>query len=161
MGSSPLSGDYGVGLPPLGGGGGLPCDFGTCGGPSINPYSTDPVAAPAASPYDYVIQTFVAWPFLPNPANNAMPSTLVIRQGNGRFKPNVPPLWGFCSAYRDGTGAGEALYQICMRTGNNEWSNCVRGMLLNQYTPNPNPFQLVWYLGPDHAYDFATCAVGR
>ena len=30
MGSGPLSGDYGVGLPPLSGSGGLPCDFGTC-----------------------------------------------------------------------------------------------------------------------------------
>ena len=31
MGSGPLSGDYGVGLPPLGSASGPPCDFGTCG----------------------------------------------------------------------------------------------------------------------------------
>jgi hypothetical protein len=26
---------------------------------------------------------------------------------------------------------------------------------------SPNPFQLLWYLVPDHPYDFATCAAGR
>lgn len=66
LGDGPLSGDYGVGLPPPGGAGGPPCDFGTCAGPTTNPYTTNPVAAPAGSSYDYVMQTFVAWPFLPN-----------------------------------------------------------------------------------------------
>jgi RHS repeat-associated protein len=42
IGSGPLSGDYGVGLPPLGPAGGLPCDFGTCGSgmPDANGYAT-------------------------------------------------------------------------------------------------------------------------
>ena len=51
------------------------------------------------------------------------------------------------------------MYHLCMSFPNGPWSNCVRGNLLNQWTPNPNPFQLVWYLGPDHAYDFASCAL--
>ena len=92
-------------------------------------------------------------------ANNGTPTTPVVQQDNGKSKPNVPPEWGFCSAYRDGTGAGDAMYHLCMSFPNGPWYNCVRGNLLNQWTPNPNPFQLVWYLGPDHAYDFATCAL--
>jgi RHS repeat-associated protein len=94
-------------------------------------------------------------------ANNGTPNpnTPVVQQDNGKSKPNVPPEWGFCSGYRDGTGAGDAMYHLCMSFPNGPWSNCVRGKLLNQWTPNPNPFQLVWYLGPDHAYDFATCAI--
>jgi hypothetical protein len=90
----------------------------------------------------------------------------VIKPASGKFTPSAPAVWGFCSAYRDGTGAGETLYQICMHTptGNmvfGEWGDCMRGKLLTQWTPNPNPFQLVVYLVPDHAVDAATCAVGR
>jgi RHS repeat-associated protein len=101
-------------------------------------------------------------PFVPvfTPSGPA-PNKTTIQAANGTFKPNVPPKWDYCSSYRDGTGGGEMLYQICVNTPNGPWPNCVRGMLLNQWTPNPNPFQLVWYLGPDHAYDFTTCAVGK
>jgi hypothetical protein len=80
----------------------------------------------------------------------------VIGPAGDEFFPDVPPAWDYCSAYRDGTGAGEALYQICMNTPNGPWSNCVRGSLLNQWTPNPNPFQLGWYLGA-HLYYWPTC----
>ena len=51
MGSGPLSGDYGVGLPPLSGGGGLPCEFGDCAtwpGPFGNGYSNP--AGPTITP---------------------------------------------------------------------------------------------------------------
>jgi RHS repeat-associated protein len=89
------------------------------------------------------------------------PNNATIGPANPNSKPNVPPDPAFCGGYRDGTGAGDALYHLCMNFPNNPWSNCVRGNLLNQYTPNPTPFQLVWYLGPDHAYDFATCAGGN
>ncbi|HET9304899.1 MAG TPA: RHS repeat-associated core domain-containing protein, partial [Candidatus Sulfotelmatobacter sp.] len=92
-------------------------------------------------------------------ANDGTHTTPVIGPDKGKSKPNVPPEWGFCSGYRDGTGAGDAMYHLCMSFPNGPWSNCVRGKLLNQWTPNSNPFQLVWYLGPDHAYDFATCAM--
>jgi hypothetical protein len=85
----------------------------------------------------------------------------MVGPANPNDKPNVPPTPGFCSTYRDGTGAGDALYNLCMGFPNNPWSNCVRGKLLNQYPRNPNPFQLLWYLVPDHPYDFATCAAGR
>jgi RHS repeat-associated protein len=91
------------------------------------------------------------------PANNGTPTTPVIQQVNGKFKPNVPPEWGFCGKYRDGSGGGSALYQICMNTPNSPWGNCVRGTLLNQYTPNPNPPELFVYLFVDHPVDFASC----
>jgi RHS repeat-associated protein len=100
-------------------------------------------------------------PTSPNAANNGTPTTPVVQKDNGKSIPNVPPEWGFCSGYRDGSGAGDAMYHLCMSFPNGPWSNCVRGKLLNQWTPNPNPFQLVWYLGPDHTYDFATCAAGK
>lgn len=90
-------------------------------------------------------------------ANNGTPTTPVIQQANGKFKPNVPPEWGFCGKYRDGSGGGSALYQICMNTPNSPWGNCVRGTLLNQYTPNPNPPELFVYLFVDHPVDFASC----
>ena len=50
MGSGPLSGDYGVGLPPLSGGGGLPCDFGTCSGVNVPGSNGFAPAAAAAVP---------------------------------------------------------------------------------------------------------------
>jgi hypothetical protein len=90
-------------------------------------------------------------------ANNGTPTTPVIQQANGKFKPNVPPEWGFCGKYRDGSGGGSALYQICMSTPSSPWGNCVRGTLLNQYTPNPNPPELFVYLFVDHPIDFASC----
>ncbi|HYM77099.1 MAG TPA: hypothetical protein VE377_14090 [Candidatus Dormibacteraeota bacterium] len=93
----------------------------------------------------------------PLAANNGTPTTPVIQQANGKFKPNVPPEWGFCGKYRDGSGGGSALYQICMNTPNSPWGNCVRGTLLNQYTPNPNPPELFVYLFVDHPVDFASC----
>jgi len=93
-------------------------------------------------------------------ANNGTPTALVVLRDNGKSIPNVPPDWRFCSAYRDGTGAGDALYHLCMAFPNGPVSNCMRGKLLNQYTPNPNPLQLVWYLFPDHGYDLVTCAAG-
>jgi hypothetical protein len=89
---------------------------------------------------------------------NIAPSTAIsqtpqVGPANPKTIPNVPPHPQFCSAYRDGSGAGEALYNLCMGFPNNPWSNCVRGKLLNQYPRNPNPFQLLWYLVPDHPYD--------
>jgi hypothetical protein len=89
-----------------------------------------------------------------NAANNGTPT---IQKDNGKSVPNVPPVWGFCSKYRDGSGGGSALYQICMNTPNSPWGNCVRGTLLNQYTPNPNPPELFVYLFVDHPIDFASC----
>lgn len=41
LGSGPLSGDYGFGLPPPGPAGGLPCDFPPCGGPMISSFVSD------------------------------------------------------------------------------------------------------------------------
>ena len=80
-------------------------------------------------------------------ANNGTPSvTPVVQRDNGKSKPNVPPEWGFCSGYRDGTGAGDAMYHLCMSFPNGPWSNCVRGNLLNQWTPNGNPLDLSIYL---------------
>jgi hypothetical protein len=89
------------------------------------------------------------------------PNNASIGPADPKSIPNVPPDPAFCGDYRDGTGAGDALYHLCMNFPNGPWSNCVRGKLLNQYTRNPNPLQLVWYFGPDHAYDSATCAAGR
>jgi RHS repeat-associated protein len=74
-------------------------------------------------------------------------------------KPNASPGWGTCSSYRDGTGAGDILYQICMNTPNNPWSNCVRGTLVDQYVPHGNPLQLAVYLFIDHPKDFVNCAI--
>lgn len=71
----------------------------------------------------------------------------------------MPPDPAFCGQYSaDGTGAGEILNNLCMAFPNNPWSNCVRGKLLNQYTPNGNPLNLSIYLFWDHPSDFATCA---
>ena len=89
-------------------------------------------------------------------ANNGTPT---IGPDNGKSKPNVPPEWGFCSGYRDGTGAGDAMYHLCMSFPNGPWSNCVRGKLLNQWTPNGNPLDLSIYLFWDHPKDFAACAM--
>jgi hypothetical protein len=91
------------------------------------------------------------------PANNGTSTTLVVGPNNGKSKPNVPPDTRFCSAYRDGTGAGDILYGICMGFPNGPWSNCVRGELLNQFVPNGNPVQLFNYLVVDHPLDFANC----
>ena len=73
MGSGPLSGDYGPGLPPLSGGGGLPCEFGECAtwprpfgngysnpaGPTITPGGV----GPGGQPVDFTISlTVQAYP---------------------------------------------------------------------------------------------------
>ncbi len=73
-------------------------------------------------------------------------------------KPNVPPDWDDCKKYRDGSGAGDSLYQLCMKFPDNPWSNCVRGRLLQQYVPNGSPLDLSKYLFWDHPLDFASCA---
>ena len=92
-------------------------------------------------------------------ANNATNNGTTIGPANPKDKPNVPPTWDYCKSYRDGTGAGSALYNLCMSFPNNPWSNCVRGKLLNQYVPNGNPLDLSIYLVWDHPKDFATCAL--
>jgi hypothetical protein len=95
-------------------------------------------------------------------ANNGTPTTPVIGPDNGKSIPNVPAEWGFCNKYRDGSGAGSVLYNICMNFPNfpsQKWAGCVRGKLLNQYTPNGNPIELTWYLFVDHPVDFVTCPV--
>src|SRR5262249_10353553 len=56
--------------------------------------------------------------------------------------PNVPPSTDACSYYLDGTGAGVVVHSICLHTGDNSWSNCVRGGLMQQWIPRSNPFQL-------------------
>jgi RHS repeat-associated protein len=92
------------------------------------------------------------------PANNSTPPiTPVVQRDNGKSKPNVPPEWGFCSAYRDGSGGGSAMYNLCMGFPNGPWSNCVRGKLLNQYVRNGNPAELFVYVFVDHPIDFASC----
>jgi len=88
-----------------------------------------------------------------SPSNNGP----TIGPANPNDKPNVPPTWSYCSAYRDGTGAGDALYHLCMNFPDGPWSNCVRGKLLKQYVPNGNPLQLGYYLFLDHPIDFAAC----
>ena len=67
--------------------------------------------------------------------SNSISQTPQIGPANPNDKPNVPPTPGFCSTYRDGTGAGDALYNLCMGFPNNPWSNCVRGKLLNRIRP--------------------------
>lgn len=37
----------------------------------------------------------------------------------------------------------------------NPWADCVRGNLLNQYTPDSDPAQLFNYVVVDHLADFA------
>jgi len=65
-----------------------------------------------------------------------------------------------CSAYLDGTGAGQILFNLCSKVfPNGAWSNCVRGKLLNQYVRNGNPLDLSIYLFWDHPKDFASCLV--
>ena len=69
MGSGPLSGDYGVGLPPLGSCGGLPCEFGNCStsqGPFGNGYTNVPGPTitpggigPDGQPVDFTISLIV------------------------------------------------------------------------------------------------------
>jgi len=74
-------------------------------------------------------------------------------------KPDTPATWDSCKFYRDGTGAGETLYQICKTTPNGAWWNCVRGGLLSQFTPNDNLLDLTTrYLVVDHSYYFGWCA---
>lgn len=81
---------------------------------------------------------------------------------NPKNIPNVPAQSQFCSAYRDGTGAGDALYQICMNFPNipsQKWASCVRGKLMSQYVRNGNPIDLSWYLLVNHPVDFLSCPV--
>lgn len=71
--------------------------------------------------------------------------------------PDVPPDPAFCGTYRDGTGAGDILYNICMGFPNfpsQKWNHCVRGKLMNQYVRNGNPLDLTWYLFVDHPADY-------
>jgi len=96
------------------------------------------------------------------PANNGPSVIPVVQRDNGKSIPNVPPEWGFCSKYRDGSGGGSALYDICMNSPNfpsQKWAGCVRGKLLNKYVPNGNPLDLTWYLFVDHPVDFLTCPI--
>ena len=93
-------------------------------------------------------------------ANNGTPTTPVIQQNNGKSIPNVPPDKGFCSTYRDGTGAGDILYGLCMGFPNSPKSNCMRGMLLQQFVPNDNPPDLIFRYGfYDHGKDFVSCVL--
>lgn len=93
-----------------------------------------------------------------------MPQTQTPTIGPSNQK-GTPPDPFACSAYLDGTGAGEILDGLCMHllpwNPNSPWSDCVRGKLLQQYPGDPGSFQFWWYLGPDHAYDFGTCLAGR
>ena len=76
--------------------------------------------------------------------------------------PSVLPSWDNCSFYRDGTGAGEILYQICRNTPDKPWADCVRGKLLQQFVPNDDPLHEIFIYGAwDHSKDFITCAAGR
>jgi hypothetical protein len=83
------------------------------------------------------------------------PSQLGMGPGPNGFAAN--PLG--CSPYLDGTGAGRILFNICMNAPNNQWGQCVRGKLAQQYIPNGNPLELSIYLFWDHPKDFATCAI--
>jgi RHS repeat-associated protein len=100
-------------------------------------------------------------PLWPSP----IPSGLILEPSSSLFAPDVPAASAWCSAYRDGTGAGAILYQICMntpsgRTGVGRWGNCVRGNLLREYVPNDNPADLIFRYGAwDHFYYFTACAV--
>jgi len=71
--------------------------------------------------------------------------------------PNVPPSTDACSYYLDGTGAGVVVHSICLHTGDNSWSNCVRGGLMQQWIPRSNPFQLGRYL-VEHVPTFVGCS---
>lgn len=94
-------------------------------------------------------------------AQNQPPSSIPTVQRAPK-RPNIPPSQQACSLYRDGSGAGSALYNICMNFPNfpsQKWAGCVRGNLLNQYVPNGNPLDLTWYLFVDHPVDFLTCPI--
>jgi len=119
--------------------------------------ATETITPDATTFYSYGQPASGGW--LSGVANNGPSVTPVVQRENGKSKPNVPPEWGFCSGYRDGTGAGDAMYHLCMSFPNGPWSNCVRGNLLNQWTPNGNPLDLSIYLFWDHPKDFATCAM--
>jgi RHS repeat-associated protein len=94
--------------------------------------------------------------------NNTVSQTPILKANDGKSIPNVPAQAQYCSAYRDGTGAGDALYQICMNFPNipsQKWASCVRGKLMGQYVRNGNPIDLSWYLLVNHPVDFLTCPV--
>jgi RHS repeat-associated protein len=100
-------------------------------------------------------------PTLPDcvPNEPPPPRPPLLQRDNGVTIPNVPPGWSFCKDYRDdGSGAGEVLYHLCNGFPDNPWSNCTRGLLLDQYVKGGNPAELSMYLVVDHLKDFAYCA---
>jgi hypothetical protein len=128
--------------------GGTGCDFGSCGtAPGFIGCGNG--GCPTFGTYIDYLQ----WLLLLSGPNVFIDQRITPRG----MTPSVPPNSGSCSRYQDGTSAGVGLYLLCMKFPDGRWSDCVRGKLLNQYPPNPSPFQLVWYLGPDHAADFTTC----
>jgi hypothetical protein len=68
LGSGLLSGDFGPLGFPSGGGWGLPCDWGTCGGASPNAYVTDVMVSEG----QFKMVADVWWPFLPEPGQNPL-----------------------------------------------------------------------------------------
>ena len=101
MGSGPLSGDYGVGLPPLGGGGGLPCDFGTCGGPAVNSFVSDNVRLMGGQ---FWMFADVAWPFLGPPSDPGMRALW----NAGRMSAPVASPWALVAWYGGSAAAAIA-----------------------------------------------------
>jgi RHS repeat-associated protein len=124
------------------------------------PPAPDPQTFPTVVPQPIMIATQPNPPLQPKKPEPKKPSPNKVHViGPGKSKPNVPPDRDFCSIYRDGTGAGDALYQICMHTPDSEWGNCVRGNLMQQFTPRDNPADLIFrYVLFDHPKDFAACA---
>lgn len=97
-----------------------------------------------------------------NPCATNLSSCVSDQNGEPQIGPGqagIPPDPLACSTYLDGTGAGSALYHLCMAFPDGQWSNCVRDKLLNQYVANGNPLDLAIYLVWDHPKDFATCAI--
>ena len=126
-------------------------------GPAVTPIFTPQGPCPNGSTVPCSDASFGDGPSKP-----AEPTTSVVQQDNGKSIPSVPADRGFCNKYRDGSGAGGTLYNVCMNFPNvpsQNWAACVRGKLLNQYVPNGNPVQLSWYLFVDHPVDFLTCPI--
>ncbi len=73
---------------------------------------------------------FVA-PVYPIPPT-CLPGTVPI------YPSGVGPSKKTCDPYRCGCGrAGRALYEICMRAGDDPWADCVRKCLLGRWLPAP------------------------
>ena len=119
MGSGPLSGDYGVGLPPLTGGFGQPCDFGTCGSgvPGANGFAAEAAAV--------IIAPEITVPVIV--VGVAVDAALAYYLYSKGRKQNIVPSWAEGARPVEGESAWQFADRLCAQHYPPDGSGCGNG----------------------------------